>query len=122
MPADGQPGPAAGDRLPDDPAGDAFEAALEAALGERIRASEEVACEMWCALANVAWRHRDGTEVGYSFRDAGGLIARTRGKGSYLDWYCCGNFGRVTPMIAEALARHGWSGDPDAMPAHFVRR
>ena len=32
---------------------DAFEVAVNEALGDWIRASEDNACAMWCALANV---------------------------------------------------------------------
>lgn len=94
-----------------------FEAALDCALGSKIRANDDVAKEVWSALTNQEWQHEDGRMVEYSFREAGGLIARIRGRGSYTDWYCASPAGVVSETVASALRLKGWAlkawdGDP----------
>lgn len=91
---------------------DKFEAAVERALGEKIRADDEIAKAMWCALANVDWFHPEsGDSAGYSFRAAGDLVAAIRGTGNYMDWYCCGPDGRVVEIISRAMKKEGWIWD-----------
>jgi hypothetical protein len=103
-----------------------FESAADRALGIRVRASDQDACAVWCALANIQWRHvaEDNAWDGWTFRSAGCLIERLRGNEdcggssplfpaqgpelSYMNWYCCGVDGRVAPWIAEAMAKEGW--------------
>lgn len=89
---------------------DAFEAAVERCLGDRIRASEAFGCEVWSALANMDWHHVDGDSAGYSFRAAGDLVAAIRGEGDYMVWYCCGPYAVVSDEIRTALAAEGWTG------------
>lgn len=88
-----------------------FQMTLERRLGERIRADGACGVEMWSALANVDWHAPNGDIVGYSFRDAGDLVAWLREEGDYMDWYCCGDVGVVVPWIGGALAAEGWSWD-----------
>lgn len=85
---------------------------LERALGDRIRADDEMAAAVWCALSNVTWTHEDGREYGVSFRVAGDVITDIRGDGNYLDWYCVGNPGVIREDIAQAMREEGWKGTP----------
>lgn len=88
---------------------------FEKAISTHLDLSDdEIATEMWCALANMMWVNDDyeGVEVSYSFRSAGGLIAEIRDKGDYMDWYCCGPYGVVSDRIEQALAKDGWRPKP----------
>jgi len=87
----------------------ALEAAVERALGARLRSDEAVCRAMWSALANIDWTHADGSTVGYTFRGAGHLVAEIRGEGNYMDWYCSGPYATVSEEIEAAMAREGWT-------------
>lgn len=87
---------------------DRFEVAVNKVLGDRIKQDDNIACQMWCALANVDWIHKDGDTASYSFRAAGDLVAAIRGKGDYMDWYCCNTEGIVSEEIRAALITEGW--------------
>ena len=93
---------------------DAFEIAVNAALGGRIRDDHDVACQLWSALANVTWHHVNGDTAAYSFRAAGDLVAAMRGEGNYMDWYCCGPYATISDEIRTAMAGEGWT--PDIRP------
>ena len=94
-----------------DPA-DAFETTVDRVLGDKIKADEQMARDMWSALANIEWKHENGDTAGYTFRAAGDLVAAIRGSGDYLDWYCSGPDGHVTDSIAQALRAQGWTYEP----------
>jgi hypothetical protein len=94
-------------------ADDAFELAVNRALGAQIKSDDDTACAMWSALANMDWRHAGGERASYTFRAAGDLVAEVRGSGDYMDWYCCGPYATVRDDIAEALRAEGWTAEPD---------
>jgi len=78
---------------------------------KKLRENEDFGCELWSALANVKWFHGDDeTKIasGYSFREAGSLIASMLVKGDYMDWYCSGPAETVSDYIAEKMASRGW--------------
>ena len=88
-----------------------FEKDLIAVLGPRIK-DDEIATQLWSALANVDWYNpRTKEEASYSFRSAGAMIAELRGEGDYMDWYCCGPHGVVSDYIARVLRKNGWIYD-----------
>jgi hypothetical protein len=92
-----------------------FEEALKRAIGDQIK-DDEMAHEVWSALANVDWYNPVTHEsASYSFRAAGSLIAEMRGEGHYMDWYCGSPDGQVSDHIARAMKKEGWIYDD--MPA-----
>lgn len=98
---------------------DLFAQALNRALGDRMRDpihGNVVCAQVWSALANVDWTHKNGDTAGYSFRAAGDLIASIRGEGMYMDWYCSGPYATVAGYIDEAMAAEGWRSDEDEGP------
>jgi hypothetical protein len=102
---------------------DLFEAAVDRALGERLRAGGPgpgwwhrgepmLGQRLWGSLANVEWQHANGDTAPYSFRAAGDLIAAIVGDGDYMDWYCSWADGVVDAEVALALAQEGWEPLP----------
>ena len=92
---------------------DILAAALEQALGHRIREDEMFACDVWSALCNTDWIAPDGQRYLESFRTAGGVISEIRQDGSdYLTWYCSTPAAVVTQEISDAMAAIGWRHEP----------
>jgi len=89
-----------------------FEAQLDAALGERIRADGACACDLWSALTDVAWHGPIGEVVRYSSREAGGVVAWVREEGDYINWFCGDLPGQVADWISDAMAGTGWNWVP----------
>lgn len=78
-------------------------------IAERV-ADDDYARDLYAALCNVDWRKGAG-EWSCSWRTAGGIVAKLRGKGEdYMDFYCSGNEGQIAPQIAADLAMLGWRG------------
>jgi hypothetical protein len=90
---------------------DKFEMAVNRALGADMVDDDEACAEVWCALANVDWTHKNGDTASYSFRAAGDLVAAVSGKGNYTRWYCSGPDGQVSDRVRRALAKEGWRYD-----------
>ena len=88
-----------------------FEAAVERALGARLRSDEAACCALWSA-GSVEWTHADGSMVGYTFRHASEVVAGIRGQGHPMEWYCSGPDARVADEIKAAMAREGWTHGP----------
>lgn len=63
---------------------------------EKARASDRYAQNIYAALCNMQWRHRDMWPMlseqnwSCSWRYAGGIVADMRQEGDYIDWYCSG--------------------------------
>lgn len=93
---------------------EAFEVALRA-LSERVRTDDAFARELYGALCNMRWRHRDAdTEpVSMSWRYAGGVVSHLACRGGcYLDYYCSGNEGVASARVRDALDALGWIPAP----------
>jgi hypothetical protein len=88
---------------------DAFE---RLSIASWARADEQMARDMWSALANIEWKHDSGDAAGYTFRAAGDLVAAIRGSGDYMDWYCSGPDAHITDDIAQAMKAAGWTYEP----------
>ena len=74
----------------------------------RILNDDEFAKQVYAALTNIVWVHRSGLVCALTFREAGGLIADIRERGSYKDWYCSSAEGVVSDEVALGMRVHGW--------------
>ena len=59
-----------------------FEATLDRLFGERVQTDGAFGVDLWCALASVEWRNRQGETVYYSHRLAGEVVVWVREDGS----------------------------------------
>jgi hypothetical protein len=78
-------------------------------LADRVCALD-YAFELYAALCNVPWKHLEtGDTFSCTWRTAGAIVADIRDRGEcYLDFYCGGNEGEVTPRIRKDMERLGW--------------
>ena len=73
--------------------------------------NEKFAKELYSALCNMQWINIEDSTKKYScsWRYAGGLVAELRERGeSYMDFYCSGNEGYVSPLVETILKEIGW--------------
>ena len=96
-----------------------FEDTIIKYLGERMKTDQELCVRVWSSLANVDWYYiknipENCHEVSYSFRAAGGLIARVRRQGDYMDWYCCGPYAEVDDEFRRIMRKEGFIYSSDS--------
>jgi hypothetical protein len=89
-----------------------FESDLQS-VAERAKSDEAFAQNLYGALCNMRWVHAEA-EAPYhcTWRAASGLVAELRGCDDWLEYYCTGGEGTVSPDVADALARLGWTPLP----------
>ena len=94
---------------------------------DQIRQDQVYAQNLYAAMCNREWQEKAVWEIlrndtwGCSWRTAGAIVARLRGEGDYMDWYCSGirdaedharegtvTEGVVTPEIEKDLAALVW--------------
>ena len=75
---------------------------------------DEYAKNLYRALCNMRWKHYNYVEpYSCSWRYAGGLVAKLRGKGeTYTHFYLSGNEGHVDAEISKDLHALGWKECP----------
>lgn len=86
-----------------------FEATIDRAVGEQVRADGACGVELWSALAGIHWHSANGAVVSYTSRQAAELVAWVREEGDALLWYCSGPIGDVASWISAAMATEGWT-------------
>ena len=91
---------------------DAFEVAVNRALGERMQVDDNLCKAVWGSLAHMEWIHINGDTASYAFRGAGDLIAAIIGRGDYIDWYCCTPWETLDLIVADAMKIEGWTCRP----------
>ena len=104
---------------------------------DKIRTRDNYAQNVYAALCNMRWQPLDVIPIlkdeywSCSWRAAGGLVAKFRKTGDYLDWYCSGiqdhssdhadprfnggGFvaeGEITDEIREDFETLGWAPSP----------
>lgn len=84
----------------------------------KVLSDHVYATNLYRALSNMQWIKREVMPLlkndtwSCSWRYAGGIVANIRGEGDYMDWYCSGGEGSVTPEILEDLYQLGWAPVP----------
>ena len=92
--------------------------AMSARIPALVHGSELFARLLYAALCNTVWMHgATGQQWRISWRGAGSVVARLRGNGDYLDWYCGGEEATVDEQVLAELRALGWelleAADPD---------
>ena len=98
---------------------------LEKDLYDADFIKEKVKCEVYAqklyhSLCNTDWLRTEFISMlrqdpdrdfwSCSWRYAGGIVARLREEGDYMNWYCSGNEGIIDPEISQDLKKLGWQG------------
>lgn len=89
-----------------------------------VQSDPSFARELYAALCNTQFIHTsmhvpDEEYWSCSWRYAGDLVsAIAAAGGDYMDYYCGGNEGDMSPRVAVLLSELGWSGSP--YPPHPV--
>jgi hypothetical protein len=88
-------------------------------MRDRLHDDRRYAAKLYSALCNMQWQKQDvmpllaGSMWSCSWRTAGAIVAKLRGRGeNYLDFYCGGNEGVVDPEIEYDLGRMDWKPLP----------
>ncbi len=86
-------------------------------LTERLHHDPDFARALYAALCNNKFRYENAESPeeywSCSWRYAGGIVAQIQNLGGdYIDFYCSGNEGKVTPEVHALLASLGWSVTP----------
>lgn len=85
---------------------------------QKVQNDHVYAQNLYAALCNTSWiKEESETPWSCSWRYAGALVARLRGEGDYMDWYCSSTFreevgfvmeGVLVHEVVEDLANIGW--------------
>jgi hypothetical protein len=84
-------------------------------IRDRLHDDRRYAEQLYSALCSVQWQKQDVLPLladsmwTCSWRTAGAIVAKLRGRGeNYLDFYCGGSEGVVDPEIEYDLGRMDW--------------
>lgn len=99
------------------------ETIVSTVLARLARSSSDDAEKVWSAMVNVLWVELDspvadytaetsGEGIAWGFREAARLISGWRGEDNYMDWYCCGPQGEVSPEIVSEMEAVGYRPVP----------
>jgi hypothetical protein len=88
-----------------------FAVDFEGAHGDLIKKDKVVAQQLYAAMCNTLWFHKDNKlPWSASWRASGGIVAEMRDCGeNYIDWYCSGGEGTVDPAIAVLAGKLKWT-------------
>lgn len=89
-----------------DDSDEAFIADLEHLFGARVRADDEFASTLYCAITQVVWTHVSKGESGFTYRGAEAVLDQIgrRDMGLLIE----PGSGHVSEEIASALQQLGW--------------